>query len=339
MTPKELEAAMLKPASMFGSPEKVLENAELSREQKIEVLSRWEYDAAEEAVALEEGMPGQESDLLRRILVALGKLDGIDVERAGPSKQHGITCARPPARLMSSPEPASAIPDLGPDAYARWRASELGSITERLERQLILELVGDVEGCRVLDVGCGDGKLAVELTKRGAIVVGIDASPEMIDAAKGRPKPRNADISFQVARAEQLPFPAGQFDVVTAITILCFVEDAAPVFQEIARVLRPGGRLVIGELGKWSTWAAGRRIRAWLGSRLWRRGRFKTADELRHLAERAGLVVEAVRGAVYYPRWGMAARVLSPLDPTLGRLTTAGAGFVALSTIKQAERP
>ena len=114
-------------------------------------------------------------------------------------------------------------------------------------------------------MGCGDGEFAVELTKRGATVVGIDASAEMIDAAKARSKLQNADVAFQVATAEHLPFPAGQFDVVTAITILCFVDHAAPVFREIARVLRPRGRLVIGELGKWSTWSAGRRLRAWLG--------------------------------------------------------------------------
>jgi ubiquinone biosynthesis O-methyltransferase len=239
---------------------------------------------------------------------------------------------------MNASEPA-CIPELGPEAYARWRASEIGTITERLERQLILELLGDVGGGRVLDVGCGDGEFAVELKKRGAIVVGIDASAEMIDAAKSRSKLQNADIDFQVAMAEHLPFLAGQFDVVTAITILCFVDDAAPVFREIARVLRPGGRLVIGELGKRSTWAAGRRIRAWLGSRLWRRGRFRTASELRGLAEQAGLVVKTVRGAIYYPRWGLAARIMSSLDPVLGRLITVGAGFVALSAVKPASQP
>ena len=226
------------------------------------------------------------------------------------------------------------IPDLGPEVYARWRASGIGATTERLEGQLILELVGDVSGCRVLDIGCGDGEFALELTKRGAIVTGIDSSPAMIDAARRRATQHNADITFQVAVAEHLPFPAEQFDVVTAITILCFVEDAAPVFREIARVLRPGGRLVIGELGKWSTWAAARRVRAWLGSRLWRQGRFRTANELRGLAGQAGLVVKSVRGAIYYPRWGLAARLLSPCDPVLGRLTTIGAGFVALSATK-----
>lgn len=235
---------------------------------------------------------------------------------------------------MDTLKPACVIPELGPSAYARWRVSEIGATTERLERELILELVGDVDGQRVLDIGCGDGDLAFELARRGAIVTGIDASAAMIAAAESRAKQHGAGIMFQVAKAENLPFSAEQFDVVTAITILCFVDDATPVFREIARVLRPGGRLVIGELGKWSTWAAARRVRAWLGSRLWRLGRFRTANELRGHAEQAGLAVESTRGAIYYPRWAFAARLLSPCDPALGRLTTLGAGFVALSANK-----
>jgi len=231
-------------------------------------------------------------------------------------------------------ERTCAVPDLGPEVYSRWRASEIGVTTERLESQLVLRLVSDVRGRRVLDVGCGDGEFALELTRRGAVVTGIDASAAMIDAAKKRAAHHNADIVFQVATAEQLPFAAEQFDVVTAITILCFIDDAGPVFREIARVLRPGGSVVIGELGKWSTWAAARRVRAWLGSRLWHQGRFRTASELRGLAEQAGLIVEAMRGAIYYPRWGFAARLLSPYDSVLGRLTTIGAGFVVLLAVK-----
>ena len=74
----------------------MLDSPDLSKNQKIETLLRWEYDAAEEAVALEEGMPGRESDLLRRILVALSQLtDCIDVEHTGPSKQHGIAYIPP----------------------------------------------------------------------------------------------------------------------------------------------------------------------------------------------------------------------------------------------------
>lgn len=226
------------------------------------------------------------------------------------------------------------IPGLGPEVYARWRASEIGATTERLECQLVLELVGDVSGRRVLDVGCGDGELAVTLAKRGAIVTGIDISAAMIDAAKAQAGKHDADIAFHVASAEELPFPTGQFDVVTAITILCFVDEPDPIFREVARVLRPGGRFVIGELGKWSTWAAARRIRAWMGSQLWRMAQFRTARELQSSAEEAGLVVESVRGAIFYPRIQFAARLLGRFDLALGRYITAGAAFLALSARK-----
>jgi starvation-inducible DNA-binding protein len=91
MTPRDLEKAILAPASVFASPEQVVDSPELTSEQKIEILLRWEYDAAEEAVAVEEGMPGRDNDLVRRILVALGKLNAaIDIEHTGPAKQHGI---------------------------------------------------------------------------------------------------------------------------------------------------------------------------------------------------------------------------------------------------------
>lgn len=229
-----------------------------------------------------------------------------------------------------------AVPGLGPGLYAEWRAADIGVITDRLERALIIELAGTVAGLRVLDVGCGDGDLALELCERGAQVTGVDASPEMIDAARLRAKNQKAAIAFEVAAAEHLPFASEQFDIVIAVTILCFVQNAAPVFREMARVLRPGGRLVMGELGRWSSWAAARRVRAWCGSALWRRARFRSQRELKSLAEQAGLIVQTVRGAIYYPRWRFAARLCARWDRALGRLTTVGAAFIALSAIKPA---
>ncbi len=231
-------------------------------------------------------------------------------------------------------QPGLAVPDLGPEVYARWRASELGMLTERLERDVVLQRIGCVEGQSVLDIGCGDGDLALELWRRGAQVVGVDASERMIGAARERAAGEHAPVAFHVAGAAALPFPDQHFDLVAAVTILCFVAEPAPVFQESARVLRPGGRLVICELGRWSSWAAERRIRAWLGSRLWRRGHFRTAGELQDLCRHAGLSPGPVRGAIYYPRWTAAARVLAPFDATLSRLGTFGAAFLALAALK-----
>ena len=145
-------------------------------------------------------------------------------------------------KMASGSEPSS-LPDLGPDVYAQWRASGIGAITEQLQRRLILTLVGDISGRDVLDVGCGDGDLAVELSRRGATVTGIDASPDMIEAARARAKREGPNISFMVGEADRIPFAAERFDVVVAVTILCFVSNVAPVFQEIARVLRPVGEI------------------------------------------------------------------------------------------------
>lgn len=86
-----IEAAILEPSSYFATPEEVLEHDELTREQKMEALWRWEYDAAEVAVAVEEGMPGDDNGVLRRVMLALGTLTGpIDMEHTGPTKQHGL---------------------------------------------------------------------------------------------------------------------------------------------------------------------------------------------------------------------------------------------------------
>ena len=68
-------------------------------------------------------------------------------------------------------------------AYAGWRASTLGRITDRLEDVLLRDLLGDVAGRAVLDLGCGDGKLAVRLAALGARVVGLDPDPAMLRAA------------------------------------------------------------------------------------------------------------------------------------------------------------
>ncbi len=222
---------------------------------------------------------------------------------------------------------------IGPEAYESWRATSLGGVTEAIEQHLILDMVGELRGARVLDAGCGDGKLACAAASLGAEVTGVDPDPTMLAAARSRANTVGVKATFLEGRIERLPFPDGAFDVVAAITVLCFVSDAAGAVREMARVLRPSGRLVVGELGRWSLWAALRRLRGWCGSLTWKAARFRTARELRALAEQAGLSVTAIRGAVFYPPVGMLARIFAPVDPWLGHLTTFGAAFIALRAV------
>ena len=224
---------------------------------------------------------------------------------------------------------------IGPRAYERWRASRLGSVTEALEQTRILDLIGPVEGRRILDLGCGDGLLTWTLAERGAWAVGIDADRAMLEVASARSaRGRRHRPRLVEGRIEQLPFRDGSFDVVVMVTVLCLVADRTGAVREAARVLRPGGRLVIGDLGRWSAWAARRRVKAWLGSELWQSAHFSTARGLSHLVERSGLIAEDVRGSVYYPPIGVLARPLARLDGWFGTITTVGAAFIALAARK-----
>lgn len=219
-------------------------------------------------------------------------------------------------------------------AYRDWRRSDLGRITDALEERLICELLGPVHGLRVLDVGCGDGALAITLAKRGAHVTGADVDPHMLAAAQERARLAQAPVIFVGADAHAFPFKNGAFDLIVAITVLCFVPDAGQLICEMARVLRPGGRMIIGELGRYSVWAAKRRISARFGSSTWRSAIFRSAGELKVLVGRAALDVTAIRGAIFYPPCGACARSLALIDAWLGRRALIGAAFLAVSAIK-----
>jgi ubiquinone/menaquinone biosynthesis C-methylase UbiE len=223
-------------------------------------------------------------------------------------------------------------------SYARWRSSRLGQITDTLEQRLLFELLGPVAGKTLLDVGCGDGVLAVELSRHGALATGLDADPAMITAARWRAE-SEPTMQFVEGRAEALPFQDNAFDRVLSVTTLCFVQDAQRAVAEMARVLKPGGRLVIGELGRWSLWSAYRRVRGWFGNPTWRGAKFRTVSGLRRLVASAGLEVLEIRGAVYYPPCAAAARLLAPFDFRIGKKTTFGSAFLALRAVKPTGSP
>lgn len=105
------------------------------------------------------------------------------------------------------------------------------------------------EDRRVLDLGCGVGAAASYLAERRAVeVVGVSISPEQIRLAErftARTPPRLGSVSFQVADFTDLPRDFGGFDLAFAIESFVHAEPDAAFFREAARVLRPGGALVV----------------------------------------------------------------------------------------------
>lgn len=223
-----------------------------------------------------------------------------------------------------------------PDPYRIWRERPLGALVEGLELDTVMSLAGPLRDRRVLDVGCGDGTYLLAAAERGARAVGVDHSERMLRAARSRARRRSASVELARGDAAALPFPTGAFDVVFAVTVLTFSARPLPALRELSRVLAPGGRLVLAELGEWSLWTLRRRTQAILGSRLWRQAVFRSPAELRRMLADAGLVEEDVRGAIYFPPGEAVASLLARLDPALGRLTPWGAAFIAGSAVKPA---
>jgi demethylmenaquinone methyltransferase / 2-methoxy-6-polyprenyl-1,4-benzoquinol methylase len=117
-------------------------------------------------------------------------------------------------------------------------------------RRALVRAVAPVAGERVLDVATGTGLVAAELARSGCSVVGIDQSPEMLSAARDRFAGAHGDrVELIEGEAEALPFADASFDALTFTYLLRYVEDPRATICELARVVRPGGRVGSLEFG------------------------------------------------------------------------------------------
>ncbi|MBI4496383.1 MAG: methyltransferase domain-containing protein [Chloroflexi bacterium] len=119
-------------------------------------------------------------------------------------------------------------------------------------RQRTANLARMQPGDTVLDVGCGTGTLAMEVQSRvGATgrVFGVDPGPQQIARARSKAARRNLPIDFQIGVIEQLAFPDQTFDVVLSTLMMHHLPDdlKRQGLSEVARVLKPGGRLIIAD--------------------------------------------------------------------------------------------
>jgi SAM-dependent methyltransferase len=110
------------------------------------------------------------------------------------------------------------------------------------ENRLILSLMGDLRGRRVLDAGCGLGEAAVYFAMRGARVTATDISPRMCELAREAARRQGLDIDAIVTPVEKLEVPPDSFDFVYGANLLHHVTDIDATLAAVRRALRPGGR-------------------------------------------------------------------------------------------------
>jgi SAM-dependent methyltransferase len=132
------------------------------------------------------------------------------------------------------------------DGYDDWAGSydQPGNAMIDREEPIVHEILAGLPVGVALDVACGTGRHAAHLASLGHRVTGVDASPGMLAAARAKVP----DGEFRTGDLHELPVADGQIDVVVCGLALTHVRDLAPVFAEFARVLRPGGHLVISDI-------------------------------------------------------------------------------------------
>ncbi len=150
-------------------------------------------------------------------------------------------------RLGPDDRPAYNIDIL--DGYNRWAVTydRQANPLIVLEENVTLELIDQVQGMRVLDLGCGTGRYCVLLAERGASVVGVDPALQMIKQAK-RKTVGFPGIQLFHGTLDQMNFPDGSFDLAVSALTLSHIPDLEPTFREVARVLKSGGWMVISDI-------------------------------------------------------------------------------------------
>lgn len=211
-------------------------------------------------------------------------------------------------------------------SYDRWFDTPWGRYAFAVERAAIEEAAGPFDGQLVLDVGCGTGRFMATFEGHAQWAAGIDLDPNMLTVASTR-----VGGPLLAADAHQLPICDAAFDVTIAVTLCEFTANPALVVNELARVTRPGGRIVIGALNPRSPWGLGRRRR--LQRQPWQAAHFLARRQLVALGATHGR--STLRSSLFTPappptRW------VGPMLEAIGRRAFPALGAFYVLVIEKA---
>ncbi|QDQ11452.1 methyltransferase domain-containing protein [Streptomyces spectabilis] len=248
-----------------------------------------------------------------------------------PQRRRATTMSAPP-----TPEDVGAMYDaltdllsqaLGDNIHAGyWQdAQDTSNVAQAADR--LTGLVGQRlragAGQHVLDVGCGSGRPAVRIAAAsGSRVTGITVSGHQLSLARARPETSAADgmLEFRQADAMQLPFPDASFDAAYAIESLLHMSDQRTALAHLARVLRPGGRLVVADLCLSAVPHGADADAVAAASQVFQVSSIASPDEYRTLLEEAGFKVEECSDIAPHVRrtYAVVARTMRQAGESIG---------------------
>ena len=159
----------------------------------------------------------------------------------------------------------------------------LGAAVDRWEKEVTWTLTFPTSGQKVLDIGTGTANYIMELAEKGFDCTGLDIGLGMLRRAARKSGAKGHPLKLVAATAQALPFPDHAFDLVLSVTAFEFFSDPGQAVLEMVRVCKPGGKIVVGVLNKWSVWAARRRVLSWFRSSIFMDCRFYSYPEMHRL--------------------------------------------------------
>ena len=167
--------------------------------------------------------------------------------------------------------------------YDRWYETRWGRYADQRQRQLLVHMCGPQPAEQVLDVGCGTGRYLQWFAEMGLEATGVDSSAEMIKVAQQRLAGGGEEGRVLLADGADLSFADDSFDLVTAITVLEFVEHPNRLITEMLRVSR--NRIFLGVLNRNSPYYLQQRLRR---GRILSQAHFYSVGEVLRLVHEAG---------------------------------------------------
>jgi len=148
---------------------------------------------------------------------------------------------------MSSIATTQDIDSLKARLKATWSAGDYDRFSRYMEHdaRVFYEQLDVPAGCRLLDVACGSGQLALLAARDGVDVTGVDIAPNLVARARARAQAEGLKACFIEGDAEALPFEDSSFDVVTSVVGAMFAPRPELVASELLRVCSPGGTIAL----------------------------------------------------------------------------------------------
>ena len=138
--------------------------------------------------------------------------------------------------------------------YNKWYETKIGEHADKVETECALHLFKVIPGMCLLDVGCGTGNFSIKLARKGASVVGVDISPEMLAIAEKKVEQEKLDIEFKEMDGLNLLFADETFDGVLSMATIEFIPDYPEMVSEMFRVCKKGGSILVGTINRDSAW-------------------------------------------------------------------------------------